>query len=110
MFNFSNALGNKSGNNIENRCKIAVSENTDYKVLGIYGSGLESEWQPVAVYVLLKEIYKFKVLRREFKHLSPPWQFDFVEMSFGKTVVFVYNLETKFNYCAGPNSFFVKKK
>ena len=93
-----------------NPCKIAINEKTDYQVLGIYGSPLEVEWHPAAAYVLLKEMYRFEVLLNEFKQKSPPWFFEFVEMSGSKTIAFVYNLEHKFDYCFGPNAFYVKKK
>ncbi len=106
----SNVIGKESEKNPENLCKIAINEYTDYQVIGIYGSPLESEWHPVAAYILVKEMYRFKVLWKKFNYNSPPWRFDFVEMTGGKTVVFVYNLKTRFNYCAGPNSFYVKKK
>jgi len=104
------AIGKDYGNVSENLCTIAINENTNYKVLGIYGSPLESEWHPAAAYVLLKEIYRFKVLRKEFYHKSHPWRFEFVEMVGKKTMVFVYNIENKFDYCNGPNAFYVKEK
>ena len=74
------AIGKDSGNVSENLCRIAIKENTNYKVLGIYGSPLESEWHPAAAYVLLKEIYRCKVLRKEFYQKSHPWRFECVEM------------------------------
>ena len=107
---FSTAIGKETGNNSENLCRIAVNEKTDYKVSGIYGSPLESEWQPAAAYVLLKEMYRFDVLRKEFQKKSQPWSFEFMEMSGGKTMVFVYNLVKRFDYCDGPNAFYVNKK
>ena len=110
MINFSNAVGKEFGNNPENLCKIAINKNSDYQALGIYGSPLESEWHPAAAYVLLKEMYRFEVLRKEFQKKSPPWRFEFVELSGGETVVFVYHLENKFDYCDGPNAFYVKEK
>ena len=109
IINFSNAVGKELGNNPENLCKIAINKNSDYQALGIYGSPLESEWHPAAAYVLLKEMYRFEVLLKEFQQKSPPWRFEFVEMSGGKTMVFVYHLEHKFDYCDGPNAFYVKK-
>ena len=109
MINFSAAVGEESGIKTENLCKDAISEKTEYQVSGIYGSPLESEWHPTEAYVLLKEMYRFKVLLKEFQQKSPPWRFEFVEMSGGKTMVFVYHLEHKFNYCDGPNAFYVKK-
>ena len=109
MINFSAAVGEELGIKTENLCKKAISEKTEYQVSGIYGSPLESEWHPAAAYVLLKEMYRFEVLLKEFQQKSPPWRFDFVEMSGGKTMVFVYDLEQKFDYCDGPNAFYVKK-
>ena len=110
MIIVSAAVGKEPGNKPENPCKIAINEKTDYQVLGIYGSPLESEWHPAAAYVLLKEMYRFEVLLKEFQQKSPPWHFEFVEMSGGKSMVFVYHLEHKFDYCDGPNTFYVKKK
>ena len=109
MIIVSAAVGKEPGNKPEKPCKIAINEKTDYQVLGIYGSPLESEWHPAAAYVLLKEMYRFEVLLKEFQQKSPPWRFEFVEMSGGKTMVFVYHLEHKFDYCDGPNTFYVKK-
>ena len=109
MIYFSAAVGEELGIKTENLCKKAISEKTEYQFSGIYGSPLESEWHPAAVYVLLKEMYRFQVLLKEFQQKSPPWRFEFVEMSGGKTMVFVYHLEHKFNYCDGPNAFYVKK-
>ena len=109
MINFSAAVGEESGIKTENLCKKAISEKTEYQVSGIYGSPLESEWHPAAAYVLLKEIYRFEVLLKEFQQKSPPWRFEFVEMSGGKTMVFVYHLEHKFDYCDGPNTFYIMK-
>ena len=110
MIIVSAAVGKESVNKTENPCKIAIKEKTDYQVLGIYGSPLESEWHPAAAYVLLKEMYRFEVLQKEFLQKSPPWRFEFVEMSGGKTMAFVYHLEKRFDYCFGPNAFYVKKK
>ena len=109
MIYFSAAVGEESGIKTKNLCKKAISEKTEYLVSGIYGSPLESEWHPAATYVLLKEMYRFEVLLKEFQQKSRPWRFEFVEMSGGKTMVFVYHLEHKFNYCDGPNAFYVKK-
>ena len=109
MINFSAAVGEESGIKTANLCKKAISEKTEYLVSGIYGSPLETEWHPAAAYVLLKEMYRFEVILKEFRQKSPPWRFEFVEMSGGKTMVFVYHLEHKFNYCDGPNAFYVKK-
>ena len=106
MIIVSAAVGKEPGN----PCKIAINEKTDYQVLGIYGSPLESEWHPAAAYVLLKEMYRFEVLKNEFQQKSSQWRFDFVEMAGGKTMAFVYHLKNKFDYCFGPNAFYVKKK
>ena len=105
MIIVSAAVGKEPGN----PCKIAINEKTEYRVSGIYGSPLESEWHPAAAYVLLKEMYRFEVLLKEFQQKSPPWSFEFVEMSGRKTIVFVYHLEHKFDYCGGPNAFYVMK-
>ena len=105
MIIVSAAVGKEPGN----PCKIAINKKTDYQVLGIYGSPLESEWHPAAAYVLLKEMYRFEVLQKEFQQKFPPWRFEFVEMSGGKTIAFVYHLENRFDYCNGPNAFYVKK-
>jgi len=110
MIIFSKVVGVESGSKPENPCKIAINEKTDYQVSGIYGSPLESEWHPAAAYVLLKEMYRFEVLQKEFQQKSPPWRFEFVEMSGGKTMVFVYHLKNRFDYCLGTNAFYVKKK
>ena len=110
MIYFSAAVGEESGIKTEKLCKKAISEKTEYQVSGTYGSPLESEWHPAAAYVLLKEMYRFEVLQKEFQQKSPPWRFEFVEMSGGKSMVFVYHLEHKFDYCDGPNTFYVKKK
>ena len=110
MIIVSTAVGVESGNNPENPCKIAINEKTEYRVSGIYGSPLESERHPAAAYVLLKEMYRFEVLLKEVQQKSPPWRFEFVKMSGGKTMAFVYHLKNKFDYCFGPNAFYVKKK
>ena len=110
VINFSNAVGKEFGKTPENLCKIAINKNSDYQALGIYGSPLESEWHPAATYVLLKEMYRFDVLRKEFQQKNHPWRFEFVEMSGGKIMAFVYNLENRYNYCYGPNAFYVVKK
>ena len=110
MIIVSTAVGVESGNKLENPCKIAINEKTNYQVLGIYGSPLETEWHPAAAYVLLKEMNRFDVLLKEFQQKIPPWRFEFVEMSGGKTMAFVYHLKNKFDYCFGPNAFYVKKK
>ena len=109
MIIVSAAVGKEHGNKPENPCKIAINEKTNSQVLGIYGSPLETEWHPAAAYVLLKEMYRFEVLLKELQQKFPPWRFEFVEMSGGKTIAFVYHLENKFDYCFGPNAFYVKK-
>ena len=110
MINFSAAVGEELGIKTENLCKKAISEKTEYQVSGIYGSPLESEWHPAAAYVLLNEMYRFEVLKKEFQQKSSQWRFEFVEMAGGKTMGFVYHLKNKFDYCFGPNAFYVKKK
>ena len=110
MIYFSAAVGEESVIKTENLCKNAISEKTEYQVSGIHGSPLESEWHPAAAYVLLKEMYRFEVLLKEFQQKSPPWRFEFVKMSGGKTMAFVYNMVNKLFYCDGPNAFYVKKK
>ena len=110
IINFSVVFGRESRTKPENLCKKAINKNTEYQVSGIYGSSLESEWHPAAAYVLLKEMYRFEVLKKEFQQKSPPWRFEFVEMSRGKTMAFVYHLVNRFDYCDGPNAFYVKRK
>ena len=110
MSNFSITVGKEFENNPENLCKIAIKKKSDYQALGIYGSPLESEWHPAAAYVLLKEMSRLEVMRKDFQQISPPWRFEFVELSGGETVVFVYHLENRFDYCDGPNAFYVKEK
>ena len=110
MIYFSAAVGEESGIKTENLCRKAIGEKTEYQVSEIYGSPLESEWHPAAAYVLLKEMYRFEVLKKEFQQKSSQWRFEFVEMAGGKTMAFVYHLKNKFDYCFGPNAFYVKKK
>ena len=110
IFSFSNAAGKEFEKNSKNRCKIAINENSDYKVTGVYGSSFESEWHPAATYVLLKEMYRFDVLLKEYQQKKHPWLLEFVEMSGGKIMAFVYNLEKRYGYCNGPNAFSVIKK
>jgi len=93
-----------------NMCKEAVNQMTNFDVNGIYGSLLEDEWHPAAVYILLKEMQNFKVVKREYIQKSVPWRFEFIEMLGGKTVVFVYNEKTLKAFCGGSNAFFVVKK
>ena len=95
---------------LNNRCKKAVNQETKYRVSGTYGNPFESEWHPAAAYVLLREIQRFKVLKREFKKETEEWRFEFVEMVGGKTVVFVYHMKHLSAYCSGPNAFFVLRK
>ncbi|MBS1256934.1 MAG: hypothetical protein MAG581_02762 [Deltaproteobacteria bacterium] len=110
MLNYSFAVGKESEDTQGNRCKLAVNQNTEYQVTGIYGSPLESEWHPAAAYVLIREMYRFEVLRREFQQKTELWRFEFAEMSVGKTIVFVYHQIQLAGYCGGPNAFFVIKK
>ena len=94
----------------KNHCIKAVNQETEYRVSGIYGNPLESEWHPAAAYVLRKEMQRFKVLRREFQKKTAAWRFEFSEMVGGKTVVFVYHLKQLSAFCSGPNAFFVLRK
>ena len=100
----------ESEKKLKNQCAKAVNLKTEYRVAGIYGSPLESEWNPVAAYVLIREMQRFEVLQREFQKKTPPWRFEFAEMVGGKTVVFVYHLKHLSAFCAGPNAFFVLRK
>ena len=100
----------ESENEQKNHCMKAVDQETEYRVSGIYGNPLESEWHPAAAYVLLREMERFEVLQREFQKKTPPWRFEFAEMVGGKTVVFVYHLKHLSAFCAGPNAFFVLRK
>ena len=95
---------------LNNHCIEAVNQETRYSVSGIYGNPFESEWHPAAAYVLLREIQRFKVLKREFKKETEEWRFEFVEMVGGKTVVFVYHRKHLSAFCEGPNTFFVLRK
>ena len=94
----------------ENKCEKALQENTEFRVKGIYGSPLENEWHPAAAYVLIKEMQRFQVLKKEFVQTKADWRFEFVEMIGGKTIVFVYHLKTQVYFCNGPNAFFVVPK
>jgi len=109
FFKISTIYANESLEKKENLCIKAVNQKTSFRVSGIYGSYLESEWHPVATYVLLKEIRRFKVLKREYIQLSSPWRFEFIEMVGGRTVVFVYHQKILKSYCGGANAFFVVK-
>ena len=95
---------------LENLCEKAVNQETYFQVTGIYGSPIESEWHPVAAYVLRKEMQRFEVLKREFQKKTAAWRFEFAEMVGGKTVVFVYHLKQLSAFCSGPNAFFVLRK
>ena len=64
----------------KNKCMNAVNQETEYRVSGIYGNPLESEWHPAAAYVLRKEMQRFKVLQREFQKKTAAWRFEFSEM------------------------------
>ena len=110
MIIVSTAVGKNSGNMPENLCRIVINEKTNYHVSGVYGSPLESEWHPVAAYVLIKEMYRFDIVIKEFQKKSHPWRIEFAEMSGGKTMAFVYNIESRLDYCNGPNAFYVLKK
>ena len=94
----------------KNICKEAINKNTSFRVTGIYGSLLESEWHPATAYVFLKEMKRFLVLQREFVKKNSHWRFEFTEMIGGKTVVFVYHEKFLKSYCRGPNAFFVVRK
>ena len=100
----------ESEKKLKNKCIKAVNQETEYRVSGIYGNPLESEWHPAAAYVLLREMERFEVLQREFQKKTPAWRFEFAEMVGGKTVVFVYHLKHLSAFCAGPNAFFVLRK
>ena len=94
----------------KNICEEAIYKNTIFKVSGLYGSPIESEWHPSAAYVLLKEMKKFLVLKKEFVEKFAQWRFKFAEMVGGKTIVFVFHKKILKSFCGGPNSFFVEKK
>ena len=100
----------ESGKKLQNQCAKAVNQKTEYRVAGIYGSPLESEWHPAAAYVLLREMQRFEVLQREFQKQTAEWRYEFAEMVGGKTVVFVYHLKQLSAFCSGPNAFFVLRK
>ena len=92
------------------QCAKAVNQKTEYRVAGIYGSSLESEWYPAAAYVLLREMQRFEGLQREFLQKTESWRFEFAEMIGGKTIVFVYHHQLQTAFCGGPNAFFVLMK
>ena len=94
----------------KNICKDAINNHTSFKVKGIYGSPLESEWHRAAAYVLIMEMRRFSVLQREYIKKKSQWSFEFAEMLGGKTVVFVYHEKILRNYCKGSNAFFVIRK
>ena len=100
----------ESEKKLKNKCIKAVNQETEYRVSGIYGSPLESEWHPAAAYVLRKEMQRFEVLKREFLKIISASRFEFAEMVGGKTVVFVYHLKQLSAFCSGPNAFFVLRK
>ena len=50
----------------KNICEEAIHKNTIFKVTGIYGNSIETEWSSGAAYVLLKEMKKLLVLKKEF--------------------------------------------
>lgn len=110
VLKISSIFANEYEKKKENLCIKAVNQKTSYRVSGIYGSPLETEWHPAAAYVLLKEIQRFSVLKREFIQKTSPWRFEFLEMVGGKTVVFVYHKKIMQAFCRGPNSFLVVKK
>ena len=101
---------NESEKKQKNICKEAINKNTSFRVTGIFGSSLESEWPPAASYVLLKEMKRFLVLQREYVKKKSKWRFEFSEMVGGKTVVFVYHEKILKNYCRGSNAFFIVRK
>ena len=100
----------ESEKKLKNQCAKAVNQKTEYRVAGIYGSPLESEWHPAAAYVLLREMQRFEVLQREFQQKTAAWRFEFAEMIGGKTIVFVYHQQLQTAFCGGPNAFFVLMK
>ena len=100
----------KLDNKNKNLCEEAINKNTIYNVSGPYGSRIESELNPSAAYVLLKEMKKFFVLKNEFVEKTTEWRFEFAEMIGGKTIVFVFHEKIFKAFCGGSNSFFVEKK
>ena len=110
MIIFSTAVGVEYGNKSENPCKIAINEKQNYKVLESMGVHLNLNGILLRSYVLLNEMYRFEVLKKEFQQKSSQWRFEFVEMSGGKTMAFVYHLKNKFDYCFGPNAFLCQEK
>ena len=109
-FLLSVTFAEESENKQKNHCMKAVNQETKYRISGIYGNPLESEWHPAAAYVLRKEMQRFEVLQREFQKETAAWRFEFVELVGGKTVVFVYHLKQLSAFCDGPNAFFVLRK
>jgi len=93
-----------------NNCEKAVNKNTRYRVSGIFGSTLEKEHKRTTAFIFLKELLRFKVLKKEFKKKTDDWIFEFMEMIGGKIIVFVYHTKIHADFCSGTNSFFVIKK
>lgn len=94
----------------KNICEEAIHKNTIFKVTGVYGNSIETEWSPAAAYILLKEMKKLLVLKKEFVEKYYQWRFEFAEMIGGKTIVFVFHEKIFKAFCGGSNSFFVEKK
>ena len=107
IFSGSFVQASESSEKGKNFCEKGVNHETDYRVTGIYGSSQESEHHPTVAYVLIREMKRFKILRREFQQKTNEWRFEFVEMVGGKIIVFVYHQEIQTDFCTGPNAFFV---
>ena len=110
IFSGSFVQASESSEKGKNFCEKAVNQETEYSVTGIYGSSQESEHHPTVAYVLIREMKRFKILRREFQQKTNEWRFEFVEMIGCKTIVFIYHLQNQTNFCTGANAFFVLKK
>jgi hypothetical protein len=93
-----------------NRCAAAITEFTEFRPTGVYGSVAEDEWSPAAMYVLQKEAEKYQVLQRHYADEVDNWRFEIMEMTGGKTMMFVFEKTFKPRFCQGPNAFFVKRE
>ena len=93
-----------------NRCAAALQEN-GYHVTGIWGSSLESEWSRVSAQVQMKEMERLGVVQKHTRMQEGEWDFEFVELTKGKLVAFVFSVQSRNYWCGNrPNAFFVVKR
>ena len=93
-----------------NPCADALNRLSEFRTDGIYGSPIEEAWHPVAFFKLIHRMRELLVIEHEFRDASEDWTFEFVTLSGGKTVAFVWNRKIRAAGCKGPNAFFVIKK